>query len=261
VCSLPAGHPNRCSAAPAMDESLVEIGVRVLFRHPLVRSAVYRSASYSDLLEVHGALALATDRDADPDRRAWHMALATNGSDGDVANELESSAKRAQARGGLAAAAVFFEWAAKLSPATEDHARRLLSAATAKRDVGDLDAALGLLAAAESGSNSRADDAKITRLRGQIAFDRRHLEDGIRLFTEAARAFERLDPPVARRTLARLCLLRFGEVTLMGSSASGTSPPRSPHHRRRLRRPDLSIDSSRPSRQGSCTEVKSRLRS
>jgi hypothetical protein len=95
------------AAAPAMDESLVEIGVRVLFRHPLVRSAVYQSASHSDLLEVHGALALATDRDTDPDRRAWHLALATNGSDRDVASELESSAKRAQARGGLAAAAVF----------------------------------------------------------------------------------------------------------------------------------------------------------
>ncbi len=93
------------AASVAEEAGLIEIGTRVRFRHPLVRSASYRSESHQDRQEVHRALADVTDPDVDPDRRAWHLAHATQGPDEDVASELERSAGRAQTRGGLAAAA------------------------------------------------------------------------------------------------------------------------------------------------------------
>src|SRR5580692_1458377 len=103
------------AAAPAADDGLLTIGERVTFRHPLVRSAVYRAASPPDRRAAHQALAGATDPQADPDRRAWHRAQATLGPDEDVAAELERSASRAQARGGVAAAAAFLERSAALT--------------------------------------------------------------------------------------------------------------------------------------------------
>jgi DNA-binding NarL/FixJ family response regulator len=190
----------RAALDAALDASLIDVDVRVLFRHPLVRSAVYRSALVSEQREVHRALAAVTDPGTDPDRRAWHRALATDGPDEEIARDLELSARQAQARGGLAAAAVFLERSAALTPEIGARASRLLAAARAKRDVGDLEVALGLISAAESGVASLACEAEMKRLRGQIAFDRRQLKDAVRLFTEAARLFEMFDPSAARET-------------------------------------------------------------
>ncbi len=111
---------------------MLELGVRVRFRHPLVRSAVYRAAPPADRRYAHHALAAVTDPELDPDRRAWHRAHATPGSDEDVAEDLERSAGRAQARGGLAAAAAFLERAAELTSDPSERARRALDAAQAK---------------------------------------------------------------------------------------------------------------------------------
>jgi predicted ATPase len=139
------------AAETAEVEGLLELGARVVFRHPLVRSAVYQAAGLKERRAIHRALAEATDPRLDPDRRAWHRAQAASVPDEDVAAELERSAGRAQARGGFAAVAAFLERAAALTPESTHRAQRLLAAAAATRDAGDLEAALELLSAVEDG--------------------------------------------------------------------------------------------------------------
>ncbi|WIX91380.1 LuxR family transcriptional regulator [Amycolatopsis sp. DG1A-15b] len=184
-------------ATAAESTGLIEFGPRIRFRHPLVRSAVYRSASAGERQEVHRALAAVTDPALDPDRRAWHRAQASVAPDEDVAAELERSAGRAQARGGLGAAAALLDQAATLTPDPVLRARRELAAARAKRGAGALEAALGLLGAAEAGPPDSARDAEVERLRGQIAFDQRRGGDAAELLLRAA---GRLDGDRARET-------------------------------------------------------------
>ncbi len=186
------------AAAPAVEAGLVEFGAQVRFRHPLVRSAAYRSASLPDRQDVHGALAEVTDPQLDPDRRAWHRAQAAPGPDENVAAELERSADRAQARGGLAAAAAFCERAALLTPEPVRRAQRLLAAARATCDAGALDAALGLLVAVEAGPQDPRQAAEVERLRGQIALDQRRGSDAAPLLLSAARRLEPVDVNQAR---------------------------------------------------------------
>ena len=188
------------AGAPAVREGLVQFGARVRFRHPLARSAAYRSAPVRQMQQMHAALAEVTDPAADPDRRAWHRAQAAAGPDEDVAAELERSAGRAQDRGGLAAAAAFLERAALLTPDLVRRAQRLIDAARAKRDAGALDAALGLLVAAEAGPLDALQAAKVERLRGQIADDQGRGSDAARLLLSAARLLEPLDAALARET-------------------------------------------------------------
>src|SRR3954454_9810725 len=139
------------AAAPAEAAGLIELGTTVRFRHPLLRSVVYRTARRRERQLVHAALADATDPGLDPDRRAWHRAHSAPGPDENVAAELEHSAGRARARGGLAAAASFLERAAALSPDPAHRARRAISAAQAKIQAAAFDAALDMLAMAEAG--------------------------------------------------------------------------------------------------------------
>ena len=183
---------------PASEAGLVEFGARVRFRHPLLRSAAYRSASPQQRQEVHWALAEATDPVSDPDRRAWHRAQAAPGPDEDVAAELERSADRAKARGGLAAAGAFGERAALLTPHPGRRVQRLLAAARAKRDAGELEAALGLLVVVEASTLEPLQVADVEHLRGQIAADQRRDRDAARLLLSAARRLEPLDAVLAR---------------------------------------------------------------
>ena len=138
-------------AGPAVEAGLVEFGAPVRFRHPLVRSATYRSASLSERQQVHAALAEVTDPQADPDRRAWHRAQGAAGPDEEVAAELEQSAGRAQARGGMAAAAAFLERSVLLTADPARHAERTLGAAQASMQAGAFGTALELLDRAEAG--------------------------------------------------------------------------------------------------------------
>jgi DNA-binding CsgD family transcriptional regulator len=188
------------AATPAAQAGLLEFGARVRFRHPLVRSAAYQSASLQERQDVHRALAEVTDPEIDPDRRAWHRAQATAGPAEDVAEELERSASRAQARGGLAAAAAFLERAAMLTREAGRRAQRLLAAARAKSDAGALDEALGLLVAVEAGPLDALRTAEVERLRGQIALVQGRGTDAARLLLGAARLLEPLDAGLARET-------------------------------------------------------------
>ncbi|HEV3054363.1 MAG TPA: AAA family ATPase, partial [Solirubrobacteraceae bacterium] len=166
------------SAAETVEaEGLVELGARVVFRHPLVRSAIYRAAGPKERHAVHRALADATDSQTDPDRRAWHRAQAASVPEEDVAAELERSAGRAQARGGFAAVAAFLERAAVLTPEPKRRAQRLFAAAGAKRDAGDLEAAVRLLAGVETGALDELGRARVDLLRAQIALEQRRADD------------------------------------------------------------------------------------
>jgi len=185
---------------PAESAGLIEINGRVRFRHPLVRSAVYRAASAQQRRRVHRALAEATDAETDPDRRAWHLAEATAGPDEDVAAELERAAGRAQARGGLAAAAAFLQRAVELTPGPRRSAQRALAGAQTSYEAGALDEALALLGTAETGAAGELQPARVQLLRAQIAFASRRGSDAPPLLLKAARGLEAVDPPLARAT-------------------------------------------------------------
>jgi DNA-binding CsgD family transcriptional regulator len=185
---------------PAEEAGLIELGIRVRFRHPLMRSAAYRAADFRDRQEVHRALAEATDPDTDPDRRAWHRAQAASGPDEAVAGELERSADRAQARGGVAAAAAFLARAAELTPDPAGRGKRAVAAAQAKFDAAASDAALELLATAELAPLDELQRARLERVRAEIAFARTRGSDAPALLLAAARRLEPLDAAMARET-------------------------------------------------------------
>ena len=188
------------AAAPLAGAGLVDFGAQVRFRHPLVRSAVKAAAAPEQRRRVHRALAEATDADVDPDRRAWHLAHATAGLDEDVAAELERSAGRARARGGIAAGAAFHERAVELTPDPRRRAQRALIAAKSKHQAGANDAALRLLAIAQAGPLDALGHARAQLLYAQVTFATTPGRDAPPLLLEAARRLEPLDPTLARET-------------------------------------------------------------
>ena len=188
------------AAGPAEAAGLLTIGARVTFRHPLLRSAIYRAASPEERRSAHQALAATTDPKIDPDRHAWHRAQAALAPDEDVAAELERSADRASARGGLAAAAAFLERAAALTPDPAHRARRELTAAQTKHEAGATTAALKLLAAAEAGPLDELQHARLERLRAQLAFAVSRGSDAPPLLLAAAKRLEPLNGELARET-------------------------------------------------------------
>ncbi|OBJ12673.1 hypothetical protein A5624_10495 [Mycobacterium sp. 1482292.6] len=220
------------TAIPAIEAGLIDFGPRVQFRHPLVRSAAYRMATLTEKQEAHRALADATDPRVDPDRRAWHRAQGAPGPDEAVASELETSADRALARGGFAAAAAFLERAATLTPTPAQRAARMLAAAKAKRDAGALDASLGLLVAVDAGPLNARQSAEVQCLRGQIAFDQLRVQDAARLLHAAAQQFEPLSGETARdvRVQALDAAMLLGDLNGPGgireaATAARVGPP------------------------------------
>jgi DNA-binding CsgD family transcriptional regulator len=206
----------KTAADDARAAGLVQIGERVTFRHPLVRSAIYRSVSAQERRAVHLALGQATDREADPDRRAWHLAAAAAGSDEEVALELERSAGRAQARGGLAAAAAFLQRAVALTGDPTRRVDRALAAGEASLQAGEFDAARELLATAEVGPLDELQQARVELLGGQIALLSTFGGDAPRLLLKAAQGLERLDIKLARDTY----LDAWGAALLAGRLSS-----------------------------------------
>jgi DNA-binding CsgD family transcriptional regulator len=229
---------------PAESAALIEIDGRVRFRHPLVRSAIYRSATPQQRRWVHRALAEATDARVDPDRRAWHLAEATSRPDEDVAAELERGAGRAQSRGGLAAAAAFLERAAALTPERSRRARRALAAAQTKYEAGALDDALALLANSETGAVDDLLRGQVALLRAQIVFASRRGSDAPPLLLRAARELESVDTNLARTTYLEAFsaalfagrLARGGGVIEVAEAVPADSPPS-----RRARPSDLLV--------------------
>ena len=224
------------AAAPAVEAGLVEFGSRVRFWHPLVRSAAYRSASPPERQEVHRALAEITDSQADPDRRAWHRAKAAAGPDEEVAAELERSAGRAQARGGLAAAAAFLERSALLTADPARHAERTLAAAQASTQAGAFGKALELLGTAEAGPLDELASARTDLMRGQIIFASGLGSDAPPLLLKAAKRLEPLDPGLARETylsawIAAMFAGRLagaGDLAEVSRAARALPPPTHP---------------------------------
>jgi DNA-binding CsgD family transcriptional regulator len=221
---------------PAERDGLLELGVRARFCHPLVRSAVYRAASPEERRQVHRALADATDPEVDTDRRAWHLAEAVAGPDDEVAAELEQAAGRAQARGGLAAAAAFRARATALTVEPTRRAERALAAAQTKYEAGALGDALALVATADAVALDDLQRAQLDLLRAQITFASRPGSEAPPLLLTAARDLERVDANLARTTyLEALSAALFagrlapgGGVVGISKAALAAPPPSQP---------------------------------
>ncbi|MEY9952838.1 AAA family ATPase [Leifsonia sp. EB34] len=188
------------AAGPAQDAGLLELGAQVRFRHPLMRSAVYRAASAAERRAAHRALAEAITGEVDADYRAWHRGEAAAGLDEEVAAELAASADRARARGGWAATASFLTRSMELTPDPALRARRALAAADARTQVGAVDAARALLGNALAGPLDDLERARAQLLDARLSFASTRGREAPALLLDAAKRFEAIDPAVARDT-------------------------------------------------------------
>jgi DNA-binding CsgD family transcriptional regulator len=225
------------SAAQTVEsDGLLALGAGVVFRHPLVRSAVYRASGAAERSEVHRALAEAIDPDLDPDRRAWHRAQATSMPDEDVAADLERSAARAQARGGFAAAAAFLERSSVLTLDPARRAARALAAAQATQQAGALAEALTLVAGADAGPLDEFQRAQVDVLRARVSFAADRGSEAPPLLLTAAKRLEPLDVRLAREIYldaltAALFAGRLGgagdarQVATAARAAPASAPP------------------------------------
>jgi DNA-binding CsgD family transcriptional regulator len=226
------------AATPAAEARLAEFETRIRFRHPLARSAAYRSGSAHDRQEAHRALAEVTDPRLDPDRRAWHRAQAAPGPDEEVAEELVRSADRARARGGLAAAAAFLRRAATLTLDLSLRAGRALAAAQAKVQAGAYEPARDLLAMAEAGPLTSSQQATADLVRAQLAFVTSRGGEAPSLMLRAARSLEAIDAGLSRAAYldalsagifaGRLASPGGGVLEVARAAAAAPPPARAP---------------------------------
>jgi DNA-binding CsgD family transcriptional regulator len=189
------------AAAPAVAAGLIDFGGQVRFCHPFARAAIYQAASLPDRQGVHQALADVTDPIASAELRAWHRAQTTSGFDEEIAASLEHSSGRAQDLGGFAAAAAFGERAAELTPEPGRRARRALTAARTEHQAGAQDAALRLLAVAQTGPSDERRDAQADLLRAQVAAGPGRDRNAGQLLIRAAKRLEQVDAGLAREAL------------------------------------------------------------
>jgi DNA-binding CsgD family transcriptional regulator len=188
------------AAAPAESAGLLTLGSRAQFRHPLLRSAVYRAATPQQRRAVHRALADSTEAGRDEDRRAWHRAQATVGVDDRVADQLESAALRARIRGGSSAEAEFLLDSTRLTAEPERRAHRALDAAVAKQEAGQFADATNLLGVAKSGRLNPLDRSRALLLGAELDSATECSREATAPLFQAAKSLETLDPDRARDT-------------------------------------------------------------
>jgi DNA-binding CsgD family transcriptional regulator len=188
---------------------LLELGERVTFRHPLIRSAVYQGADIGARRRVHAAIAAVSDRKLYADRVAWHLAAAAEAPDEDVAAALERSADRARSRGGMAAAAAYLRRAAELTPDHLRRADRLLSAAEAEFTAGRATRALALLDRIGTDLRDPGRRAAALHLRGAIQSAFGDGRQASATLLKAAHALMPLDARAARDTLLEALVAAF----------------------------------------------------
>jgi len=234
-------------ASPAVAAGLIDLGTRVRFRHPLVRSAIYRTAAIEDRQAVHRALADVTDPETDPDRRAWHRAQSLITPDETVADELDRSAERAQRRGGVAAAAALLRRATALTPEATRRGARAVAAAQAMMDAGAPDAAHELIAAAELCPLNPRQRAEVVRLRARMSFAEHRGRDAPPLLVDAAARFAAVDAALARETYmealeAAIIVGRLGDG--LGLRAVARSARAAPPASRPARTVDVLLDAT-----------------
>ena len=188
------------AAASADLGGLAEIGSQVEFRHPLVRSVVYHATPLSQRRRIHRALAAAGEG-GEPDRVAWHLAMAAAGPDEAVAARLEQAAGRARDRGGYAATVTFLSRAAELSADEGQRAGRLLAAAEAALIAGQPFRAGALLEEATPKLGDPLSRAQARRLQGTIRLAVGQAGEASSILLEAARALAPFDASSARDAL------------------------------------------------------------
>ncbi|QEN15974.1 AAA family ATPase [Mycolicibacterium sp. ELW1] len=192
-------HLDADAVGPAERSGLITVESRLRFRHPLVRSTVYRNASLPERRRVHAVLADVISGPSSDEHRTWHRAHATSAPDETVAAELVESAERARRRGGAAAAAAFLAYAVELTPDSVRRAERALNAALTKLDAGDPESAARLLTAV-AGADDELLSARADLLRAKIAFATQRGRDAPPLLLAAAERLKPLEPTLARDT-------------------------------------------------------------
>ena len=207
--------------AAAESEGLVGVdATRVVFHHPLVRSAVYRGAGFADREHAHAALAAVLSAPDEADRRAWHRAAATVGPDEEVALELEQTADRARLRSGYAAAASALERAAELTADHDARAGRLVAAVTAAWHAGDPVRATALADRATPIVEDPALRAELEHVRGDIEHRRGRLQAAGAILLAGAESAAGVDSGKALEMLfdAASCGMQSGDYALVGEA-------------------------------------------
>ncbi|WP_210587671.1 AAA family ATPase [Streptomyces sp. GESEQ-35] len=180
---------------------MLSLSPRVAFNHPLMRTAAYWGASPGEQRRVHAALAQVTDPYRDPDRRAWHLAEATDGPDEVVARELESSAGRARRRGGWESEQTFLRRAADLTADPVRDAERRLAAAEAGLVAGDVAGAAALAGQAVPHLTHPLALARARRVQGLFLQAEGRVAEAAQLLVGAAQEMGPEDLRLARDTL------------------------------------------------------------
>jgi DNA-binding CsgD family transcriptional regulator len=173
----------------------------VMFKHPLVRSAIHQQSTFLERQRGHLAMAALLSDEANADRRAWHLARAATGPDAKLADLLEASADRALARGGPASAVDRWQWAAEFSPSDVDRARRLLRAAEVAVQAGQPQRARQLLASGAALLQDAHTRARSQALLGAIEMRHGSPEAAYHLLLDAAEDLAEHDPGAALDSL------------------------------------------------------------